>query len=619
MKFKVHFRFILILICVGFLFGCASPGKQRKDIDQTVERIIQQKQLEALGKQEPFTIENPEDALRRILLQDQNLPYSDPSSLGTQNLDPIPHWPKDDYLKATETITRVSDLPFDLNKLKLEDVLQIAAKNSRQYQSQKEAVYRSALRLDLARDQFRNTFSGMMDGTLSANLNGDETVSGIETSTIGGLSRRFMNGMTLTTRIGLDLVRMLNPIDDSSRALFADASISIPLLRGSGKHIVAEPLTQAERDAVYAIYNFERYKKTFAVNIASNYLYTLQQIDRIDNAINNYNGLITSTRWMRRMGDAGKQDPVAVDQSIQQELSARNGWISAQIGYERQLDSFKVQLGIAPDSQVDLDREELKRLTQSTTTILEKSSATEVEVNVPPADAPIELAPPSRENIGPFEIKEAEALRLAFENRLDLRVAQGEVYDAQRKVVVAADALRAELSLLGSTNVGEGRSLGSSTQPNNYDLNFQKGRYNALLSLDLPLERTAEIASYRESIIALESAVRALQELEDSIKLDVRNRLRELQEARESLVIQAQAVRLADRRVKGANLSLQAGRVTIRDLLESQRDLLASQNSLTSAMVNYRVAELDLQLDLGVLEVNEIGLWKEFSPEGEKQ
>ena len=36
---------------------------------------------------------------------------------------------------------------------------------------------------------------------------------------------------------------------------------------------------------------------------------------------------------------------------------------------------------------------------------------------------------------------------------------------------------------------------------------------------------------------------------------------------------------------------------------------------LTSAIVSYRIAELELQRDLGLLEVNEKGLWQEFSPE----
>lgn len=641
-------------------------------MDQTAAKIIQQKQMEALGHTEPFSLEPPELTLRKKLMLDQELPYKSPASLGTKNLEPIPFWPKDDYLEAkagigaatpfipgatdivldatdsvmnatdsvtsaTDSVTSATDSVMDATdesvadllsgiaagatetvpplRLTLLDALQTAAQNNRQYQSQKENVFRAALNLDLQRDAFRNTFAGSWDSTLSADLGGNETTSGDTNRGLASLSRKFLNGISVSARIGLDLVKMLNPFSASSASLFGDASITIPLLRGSGKHIVAEPLTQAERSAIYAIYTFERYKRTFAVQVASNYLSVLQSIDQINNQKANYERTVTSTRLVRRQADAGKKSPIEVDQAIQDELSSRNAWISSQYNYQNSLDSFKITLGLPPDAQIELDRSELDRLVEATKKITEIDVAGMMEVEVPPADAPVMLQPPSNEGAGPLELDEDFALQLALENRLDLRTAIGNVYDAQRAVVVAADALRAELSLLGSAAAGESRGLGSAGQPDNFDLDFEKGRYNALVSLDLPLERTREIIAYRQSILNLERAVRDYQDLEDSIKNNVRTRLRTLMDNRSSLQIQAQAVELAERRVRSTNLSLQAGRVIIRDVLEAQRSLLTSQNSLTSAMVRYRTGELELQRDLDVLQVDETGMWKEFSPQ----
>jgi outer membrane protein TolC len=61
---------------------------------------------------------------------------------------------------------------------------------------------------------------------------------------------------------------------------------------------------------------------------------------------------------------------------------------------------------------------------------------------------------------------------------------------------------------------------------------------------------------------------------------------------------------------------LDAGRAQIRDLLEAQDALLSAQNALTASVVSYRVAELAIQRDTGVLEVDEKGLWQEYSPGG---
>jgi outer membrane protein TolC len=232
-----------------------------------------------------------------------------------------------------------------------------------------------------------------------------------------------------------------------------------------------------------------------------------------------------------------------------------------------------------------------------------------------PADAPVELIPPNREDAGPLELEEAVAIDLALENRLDLRVAVGEVFDAQRHVAVAADMLRADLTLLGSASVGERRTLASVESPDSR-IRFSEGQYSALVGLDLPLERTAERNLYRGSLIAFEQAVRNAQENEDEIKLEVRDNLRRLRESRETVRIQAEAVRLAKRRVTMTDLLLQAGRREVRDLLEAERSLLSAQNLLTSALVGQRIAELDLQRDLGVLEVDANGVWQEYDPQG---
>jgi len=80
-------------------------------------------------------------------------------------------------------------------------------------------------------------------------------------------------------------------------------------------------------------------------------------------------------------------------------------------------------------------------------------------------------------------------------------------------------------------------------------------------------------------------------------------------------VTQIKAVALAAKRVRSTDLFLQAGRAQIRDVLDSQEALLNAQNALTAAIVSYRIAELNLQRDMGVLQVAANGLWKEYTPE----
>jgi len=74
-------------------------------------------------------------------------------------------------------------------------------------------------------------------------------------------------------------------------------------------------------------------------------------------------------------------------------------------------------------------------------------------------------------------------------------------------------------------------------------------------------------------------------------------------------------VNVAEKRQKSTKMFLDAGRAEIRDLLDAQDALLSAQNQLTASIVSYRIAELSIQRDMGVLQVDETGLWKEFSPE----
>lgn len=557
--------------------------------------------------------------MRRRLLLKQNLPHSGSVSLGSQDLQPIDQWPEESEKCALQSAQKQKkEHPGNSLTINLVEALQISARNNREYQSKKEEVFRKALDLDLSRDTFKRTFAGHIEGGYSEDRSASDSADGVqagfENSSLATISRTFLNGITFTAQLGFDLVQMLDPTRTFSSAISGDSTITIPLLRGAGRHIVAEPLTQAERDVLYAIRDFEQFKKDFSVTIADKYFSALQAGDQLHNQAENYQGLIASSRRAIRLADAGKTPQIQVDQSVQNELRARDRWVAARQSYFRVLDQFKFELGLPTDANIDLDRQEFSNLEALIKERLQDLFAPEDTAEVASADAPIELIEPSAEERGIFELHESQAIRVALARRFDLHSRLDQVLDAQRKVRVAADALRPELSLFGSISVGEQRSLSSASADSSHQLDFSKGAYQGLLTIDLPLERTAEAHAYRDSYIVLEQAVRDAQALEDQIKLQVRNQLRDLEQARASLKIQYRAVKLAERRVRGAVLNLEAGRAEVRDLLEAQESLLSSQNGLTAAMIDYRLAELRLQRDLGILQVDSAGLWHETFP-----
>ena len=595
--------------------GCRSPQGYRADADRTAARIIESTQQSAFGKTETIEIESPADTLRRRLMLDQQLPYQAPASLGIHDLPDSPYWNAQRHLRRqgdTNGLVVSAKEPLVVN---LEGALKISAANSRDYQQAKESLFRTALDLDLERDAFRRTFSGMLSGRFDHNASGEEAVESVLGTGELGLSHQFLNGIELSSRIAVDLVRLLTQDAASSLGLMADASISIPLLRGAGRRITTEPLKQAEQNMLYEVYAFERFKRVFAVRIVSDFLGVLRQEQELRNVDENYKRLIDAARRARRLADAGRLPEFQFDQAVQDELRARTRWIQSTQDYAARVDSFKVSLGFPPDVAIELDRSELDRMLAVTNRFGSASQGETLYGSEAAADGAVEGQAPDVSPTGPLELGEERAVRLALDSRLDLLTAQGNVEDAQRGVYMAADALRAEVTLLGQGQAGERRSSSGSASSENARLQPNRGAYSGVLNVDLPLERTAERNAYRKSLIGLENAVRDLQKLEDQIKLDIRNTLRDLKAAREGLLTQIKAVTLAEKRVRSTDLFLQAGRAQIRDVLDSQEALLNAQNALTSAVVTYRIAELALQRDMGLLQIDANGLWTEYTPE----
>jgi hypothetical protein len=383
--------------------GCTA-AHYRTETDKIASDIIAKKQMDALGKKEPFTIEPAADTLRRRLLVNQRLPVSGWASYGSDKVPKIAHWPE----RKTPPVATGSDCPITVPgsdnaavKLTLLDALQVAARNSRDYQSSKEDIFRAALNLELETHAFQTTFAGALQTLYKTDQSAGPPVAGFENTGTPSVTRKLETGAVMTAHLALDLVKLLTGDRQSSLGLLVDASVSIPLLRGSGRYIVTEPMTQAERDVVYSIWTFERFKRTLAVQVASGYLSVLQSLDQVNNAAENYRGLVTATRRARRLADAGRLSEIQVDQARQSELQARDRWIGAQQQYAQRLDSFRTTLGLPADANVELDRAELEHLSEAAKDRLARNAEAEgldtvVAAQQPlAADSPVTLAAPS--------------------------------------------------------------------------------------------------------------------------------------------------------------------------------------------------------------------------------
>ena len=92
-----------------------------------------------------------------------------------------------------------------------------------------------------------------------------------------------------------------------------------PLLAGFGERIVREPLTQAERDVVYQVRDFERFRTTFAVQVISDYYGVVQEIRDLASTESN----LANVRTSRACSCAGSSAPTSTTRSTSSGFSSR--------------------------------------------------------------------------------------------------------------------------------------------------------------------------------------------------------------------------------------------------------------------------------------------------------
>ena len=444
--------------------------------------------------------------------------------------------------------------------------LELAAENSRDYQTRKESLYLAALDLTLERwrlaVQEHGVFGAEVDGT------GDtaNTVSGN-----GGfsLSKLLGSGATIVGNIGLNMLHTLTFSDGWHPRGSLGLSITQPLLRGFGARIVKEPLTQAERNLVYQVRSFERFRRTFAVDTANRYYRLLETANAIDNQEVNYNNLVELSKRNKALAEAGRLSDIEVGQAKQNELTSHNDLISTQARLASDLDDLKLFMGLPMTLALEIDHGELERLAQ--------------------------------QPIPEVQFPEEAALRFALEQRLDHQTVRDQLDDAARHVDVAADALRGGLKLEASANV-----LSADGQPGRF--NFQDTSWLARLTWDLPLERMEERNSFRKAEISRQAAERAVDASQDGIENDVRDELRQAQLRKESFAIQEKAVELANRRIESTLMLRDAGRADTRTLLEAEASLLQSQNAATTALIEALLARFALFRDIELVRVDAQGI-----------
>ncbi len=209
-----------------------------------------------------------------------------------------------------------------IRNLTLEQAIELANINSREYQQQLENVYLSALALTFARFQFNVRYLGLSGTEPTAGLNyinQPSTLDRLEYNKKFGVSQLLPTGGQWAAELANNTIWLFSTPGQTNSASVLSYSIVQPLLAGAGRKVVLENLTLNERQVLYNIRTLARFRKIFFANTVVNdsssggYLGVLRQIQQVENQRSNLRELNIQINKLRAINS---KPPKTVRESL---------------------------------------------------------------------------------------------------------------------------------------------------------------------------------------------------------------------------------------------------------------------------------------------------------------
>jgi hypothetical protein len=497
-------------------------------------------------------------------------------------------------------------------------------------------------------------------------------VSTLNLGTVAGFGKLFSTGGQLLMGFANQVLFNFAGKNPKQPTVISALPISFvqPLLRGGGRAVTLEPLTQVERNLLYAVRAFALFRQQFFVvtltgGTIQNFGQTFNlagfssagnsdptigflpivfnlvevEVDRrnlffLESVARLYNELI--------QGEASGLSRLQLDQVMQRVIAGRQALFVDKVTYRVQLDEFKMQMGLPPDTPVVIDmslaqpfydvfnavdewqRRSTRKLDELPFIIAKLPELEDIDVEGRSVLAPYrnyrstlkEFAPENEEGL---EDTLQAAVRIALEYRMDLMNDRAQLYDAWRQIRVTANALKGVLNIAITNNIY------TAPNPSNpFEFLSQAKQFGLTLNSELPLVRINERNAFRTALITYQRTRRALQTAEDNLKIQLRNDLRQVHLGYINYEIAKRNyelnVRLKDQSFEqiiappaagGGGLAQSVNAATqTTNLLNFQTQLIGAMLALTNGWQFYQTQRLIVYRDIGILPYDE---WEAFS------
>jgi len=457
-----------------------------------------------------------------------------------------------------------ADAPPGTLVLDLGDALAQSLRTAREFKTAEEEYVLASLRLLIERHQWGPRFFDEVSATVSGAGADNHYDTALRLVNEFGVTQRLPYGGEVSARL---LARATEDLHQRvSGENVQDAEIilgaNIPLLRGAGL-AAREPLIQAERDLIYDARSFERFRRTFLVSIARDFLNLVVQQQAIGNAEMQLRRLIEFAERAEALVESGRSPPFDAARAAQDVLFAEDSLRSQRENYRFAVDRFKIRLGLS-------------------------------------ADQPVIIVP---SNIGlPTPVADVDlAVHHALRYRLDLQNARDQVDDTARGVDIAKNNLLPDLDLTGNVSI----PTDEHRDRDGLRFNTEETTFAAGVTFGLPLDREIERLSLRQAQINLERTRRNYEEFRDTLIIEVRDAVREIERSIFSLRLQEENIRIAQLRLDSIDAA--PDRADAIERSDAADALTRAQDQRDEAYRDLQVSILEYLLSTGTLRVRPDG------------
>ncbi|MDV6032021.1 MAG: hypothetical protein F9B45_18405 [Phycisphaera sp. RhM] len=359
---------MFVLACIVSVAGCAR-SQYRQAADSEAYCLVESRETDPRWALPDRAVE-PARSSRMYLANERDCGPKPPDDLAAQrymsqpDCKPIAYYDQIATRPYVENPIWLDDLPRnEVGSVKLTQPLAVdlALLHSRDYQTEFEGVYLTALELSGNRFEFDSQWFGGVGTTYLTNgsdLGGDRILA---LSDRLGFSRNFAGGGQFATEVlnGLSWNFGAGGVQSGSAAIIS--TFTQPLLRGAFRHVRLESLTQAERNLLYRVRDFARFRRQFYVNLTESYLGLLTQTQAIRNTQTNVENLRQNLEEHKVYAALKVVSQVQVDQVFQQYQNGRRTLLASEQQLITSEDQYKFALGLPAWVTFEIDESLLKQ------------------------------------------------------------------------------------------------------------------------------------------------------------------------------------------------------------------------------------------------------------------